>query len=74
MCLSILILDLDLHALKKTLYFLQKVLEISWLWAEIKIYKRESHRLQGRALDGYLQAELFMGIPVARALLFKNAA
>lgn len=65
---------LDLHALKKILYILQKVLGISWLWGKIKVCKNEGHRLQGRVLDGYLQDELFMGSPVAQALLFKDAA
>lgn len=65
---------LDLHALKKILHILQKVPGISWLWGKIKVCKNEGHRLQGRVLDGYLQDELFMGGPVAQALLFKDAA
>lgn len=46
-----------------------QILGISCLWGKIKIYKNEGHRLQGRVLDGYVQAELYVG-----SLLFKDAA
>lgn len=61
-------MDLVLLNPKSILYVLQKFLEISWLWRKRK-YKNRGHRLLGRALDGYLQDELFMGSPVHSTLI-----